>query len=105
MIRGRSPEETMTGRTGRTDRTEVATTDMIEGMTIGNDHGAMDFSHEIGAGVPAEETETMSVMDSSSRGTDIDTTGETEGEETEGAGTGTETETETTDAETGDYDL
>jgi hypothetical protein len=43
------------------------------------------------------------VIGSSSRGTDIDTTGETEMEEIEGAGT--ETETEITDAEIGDSDL
>ncbi|KAK1255517.1 hypothetical protein MKX08_009512 [Trichoderma sp. CBMAI-0020] len=92
MINGLNPEETMTGRTGKADRTE-ATTDMMEEMTTGNDHGTMDFSLEIGAGVHGEETETMIVTDSLSRGTGIDTTGETE------------TETETTDAETGDLIL
>ncbi|KAM0454364.1 hypothetical protein ACHAPV_008443 [Trichoderma viride] len=103
MIKGLNPEEMMTSRTGKMDRTEGATTDMIEGMTIGNGHEAMDFNLETEAGVLVKETETMIVRDSLSRRTGIDMTGETEMEETEGAGT--EIETETTDAETGDYIL
>lgn len=103
MIKGLNPEEMMTSRTGKMDRTEGATTDMIEGTTIGNDHEAMDFNLETEAGVLVKETETTIVRDSLSRRTGIDMTGETEMEETEGAGT--EIETETTDAETGDYIL
>lgn len=100
MIRDLSLEEMTTGRTGRI---EGATTSMTEEMTIGNGHETMVFNLGIGVGVLVEEAKTMIVIDSLSRGTDIDTTGEIEMEEIEGAGTGTETEI--TDAETGDSDL
>lgn len=102
MIRDPSLEETTTGRKGRI---EGATTSMTEEMTIGNGHETMAFNLETGVGVLVEEAETMIVIDSLSRGTDIDTTGETEMEEIEGAGPETETETETTDAETGDSEV
>lgn len=100
MIRDLSLEEMTTGKRGKI---EGAMTSLIEGTTIGNGHETMAFNLETGVGVLVEEAETMIVIGSLSRGTDIDTIGETEMEETEGAGT--ETETEITDAETGDSEV